>query len=111
MLIKDEDEEDEERFLLLGLGATLRILVVCHCHRARDEVEAMRKSYDFSKGKKNPYARRLEKQITIRLDEDTLRHFKQLAEEAEVPYQTLISLFLRDCARGKKRLTMSSEAA
>ena len=71
----------------------------------------MRKNYDFSKGRKNPYARRLKKQITIRLDEDTLAYFKRLAEEAEVPYQTLINLFLRDCAREKKKLSMKWEAA
>ncbi len=71
----------------------------------------MRKNYDFSKVRKNPHARRLKKQITIRLDEDTLEYFKRLAEEAEVPYQTLINLFLRDCARGMKRLSMKWEAA
>ncbi len=71
----------------------------------------MKKHYDFSKGKKNPYARRSRRQITIRLDEDTLAYFKQLAEDAEVPYQTLINHFLRDCARGKKRLSMRWEAA
>ena len=71
----------------------------------------MKKHYDFSKGKKNPYALRLKRQITIRLDEDTLAYFKQLAEDAEVPYQTLINHFLRDCARGKKRLSMRWEAA
>jgi len=62
-------------------------------------VEKVKKHYDFSKGKRNPYARRLKKQITIRLDEDTLTYFKRLAEEAEVPYQTLINLFLRDCGQ------------
>ena len=71
----------------------------------------MKKHYDFSTGKKNPHARRLKRQITIRLDEDTLAYFKQLAEDAEVPYQTLINHFLRDCARGKKRLSMRWEAA
>ena len=60
----------------------------------------MKKHYDFSKGKKNPYARRLKRQITIRLDEDTLAYFKQLAEDAEVPYQTLINHFLRDWRAG-----------
>ncbi|HTF34523.1 MAG TPA: BrnA antitoxin family protein, partial [Myxococcota bacterium] len=43
----------------------------------------MKKNYDFSQGKRNPYARRLKRQITIRLDEDTLAYFKGLAEEAE----------------------------
>lgn len=59
--------------------------------------------YDFSKAKKNPYARRLKKQITIRLDEETLAYFKDLAEEVEIPYQTLINFFLKDCAQNKKR--------
>jgi predicted DNA binding CopG/RHH family protein len=63
----------------------------------------MKKSYDFSKGKKNPYARRLKRQITIRLDEPTIDYFKELAAETEIPYQTLINLFLRDCAATKKR--------
>ena len=71
----------------------------------------MKKNYDFSKGKRNPYAKRLKKQITIRLDEETLAYFKRLADETEVPYQTLINLFLRDCARGKKRPAMRWEAA
>ena len=71
----------------------------------------MRKNYDFSKGKRNPYARRLKKQITIRLDQETLAYFKRLASETEVPYQTLINSFLRDCARAKKRPAMRWEAA
>ena len=79
--------------------------------RLRNQVEAMKKHCDFSKGKRNPYARRLKKQITIRLDEDTLEYFKQLASQAEIPYQTLINLFLRDCARSKRRLSMRWEAA
>jgi len=63
----------------------------------------MRERYDFSKGKQNPYAKRLKKQITIRLDEDTLDYFKNLAEDTEIPYQTLINLYLRECAKAKKR--------
>jgi predicted DNA binding CopG/RHH family protein len=74
-------------------------------------VEIMRKSYDFSKGKKNPYARRLKRQITIRLDEDTLTYFKKLAEDTEIPYQTLINLYLGECARSKKRPSMRWKAA
>lgn len=71
----------------------------------------MRKSYDFSKARRNPYARRLKRQITIRLDEDTLAYFKQLAAEAEIPYQTLINFYLRECARTKKRPSMRWKAA
>jgi len=64
----------------------------------------MRKSYDFSNSVKNPYAKRLKKQITIRLDEDTINYFKELAEEQGIPYQSLINLYLRDCATEQKKL-------
>lgn len=74
-------------------------------------METMREHYDFSKAKRNPYANRLKKQITIRLDEDTLSYFRRLAEETEIPYQTLINLFLRECARTKKRPAMKWKAS
>lgn len=67
----------------------------------------MRKHYDFSKGKRNPYARRLKRQVTIRLDQDTIRYFKDLAEETGIRYQTLINLYLRECASSGKRLSVS----
>lgn len=67
----------------------------------------MRKSYDFSQGKKNPYASRLKKQVTIRLEEGTVAYFKRLAEETGIPYQTLINLYLRDCAARNRRLDLS----
>ncbi len=70
----------------------------------------MKKSYDFSKGKKNPYAKRLKKQVTIRLDEGTLEYFKGLSDDTGIPYQTLINLFLRDCAQTKKRPSMKWKA-
>ena len=66
----------------------------------------MRKQYDFSKGKKNPYASRLKKQVTIRLDQGTIAYFKDLADETGIPYQTLINLYLRDCAAENKRLAI-----
>jgi uncharacterized protein (DUF4415 family) len=71
----------------------------------------MRKRYDLSNAKPNPYAKRLKRQITIRLDEDTLAYFKKLAEDAEIPYQTLINLYLRECARTRKKPAMKWEAA
>ena len=71
----------------------------------------MRKNYDFSKAKRNPYAKRLKKQITIRLDEQTLQYFKDLSAETEIPYQTLINLYLGECARTKKRPSMRWKAA
>ena len=67
----------------------------------------MRKHYDFSKARRNPYARRLKKQVTIRLDEQTITYFKRLAEQTEIPYQTLINLYLRDCAVNHRRLRLS----
>jgi predicted DNA binding CopG/RHH family protein len=67
----------------------------------------MRKEYDFSKGRRNPYAARLKRQVTIRLDDRTIQYFKQLSAEAGVPYQTLINLYLRDCAATQKRLSLT----
>ena len=66
----------------------------------------MRKEYDFSKAKRNPYASRLKRQITIRLDEPTIDYFKALAEETGIPYQTLINLYLRECAGSRKKLSL-----
>jgi predicted DNA binding CopG/RHH family protein len=66
----------------------------------------MRKEYDFSDAKPNPYARRLKRSITIRVDIRTLQYFQQLAAELEVPYQTLINLYLRDCAESERRPAM-----
>ncbi|HRX51808.1 MAG TPA: BrnA antitoxin family protein [Candidatus Krumholzibacteria bacterium] len=66
----------------------------------------MRKTYDFAAGKKNPYANRLKKQVTIRLEEGTIAYFKDLADEVGIPYQTLINLYLRDCAAKSRRLAM-----
>ncbi|UCH84833.1 MAG: BrnA antitoxin family protein [Candidatus Latescibacterota bacterium] len=66
----------------------------------------MKKEYDFSKGKRNPYAAKLKRQVTIRLDSPTIDYFKQMAEETGIPYQTLINLYLRDCAVKGRRLDM-----
>ena len=68
----------------------------------------MKKEYDFSKlkGRKNPYAKRLKRQITIRVGVDVLEYFKELAEETGIPYQNLIDLYLRDCVVSKKRPSM-----
>ncbi len=58
----------------------------------------MRDHYDFSASKPNAYARRAKQQITIHLDSDTLSWFKAVAHEQGIPYQSLINLYLRDCA-------------
>lgn len=71
----------------------------------------MRDEYDLNemKPRKNPYARRLKKQITIRLGEDVLEYFKDMAAETGVPYQRLIDLYLRDCAASHRRITIQWE--
>jgi uncharacterized DUF497 family protein len=87
LLLDDPDHSDEEpRFLLLG------------------EVPTMRKRYDFSRARRNPYAKLLKQQVTIRLDRPTVSYFKALAADTNIPYQTLMNLYLRDCATSQKRL-------
>ena len=112
-------------FLILGTSKQDNLLVVCHCYRVSDTVvriisakkqqkvkricitiegDLMRAEYDFSKGIKNPYIRKTKKQITINLDIDTINYFKSQAKETGIPYQTLINLFLSDCATQRKQL-------
>jgi len=69
----------------------------------------MRDHYDFSNSVPNPYAQKLKKQITIRLDEDTVRYFKKMADEKGIPYQSLINLYLRDCAQSHRELQIEWE--
>ncbi len=68
----------------------------------------MKKEYDFSKmkGRKNPYAKKLKKQVTLRLGTDVIEYFKGLAGETGIPYQNLINLYLRDCAQSHKKLSL-----
>lgn len=70
----------------------------------------MRPEYDFSKGKKNPYVKALKQKVTIRLDVPTIDYFKSLADETGIPYQTLINLYLRDCAESARKPRMVWEA-
>ncbi len=67
----------------------------------------MRKDYDFSDAKKNPYASQLKKQITIRLDEESISYFKGVSEQVGIPYQGLINLYLRDCAASQRKLNLN----
>ena len=64
----------------------------------------MKKEYDFSQARKNPYASQLKKQITIRLDEDSITYFKNISDSVGIPYQSLINLYLRDWATGGGRV-------
>jgi len=67
----------------------------------------MRTEYDFSNSVKNPYTKKLKKQVTIRLENDTIEYFKNLAVETDIPYQKLINLFLRDCAKHQIKPSIS----
>ena len=64
----------------------------------------MKKEYDFTNAKKNPYANKLKKQITINLNEEVLVYFKNMSEETGIPYQSLINLYLLDCVNNKKTI-------
>jgi uncharacterized protein (DUF4415 family) len=58
----------------------------------------MKKEYDFSRSIKNPYVKKLKKQISIRIENDTVEYFKKLASEIDIPYQNLMNIYLRECA-------------
>ncbi|MDR3668001.1 MAG: CopG family antitoxin [Ignavibacteriaceae bacterium] len=58
----------------------------------------MKKEYDFSKSIKNPFVKKLKKQISIRIENDTVEYFKKLASEIDIPYQNLMNIYLRECA-------------
>ena len=66
----------------------------------------MKKQYDFSESKPNPYLRKSKRQITIRIDAATIDYFKGLSDGTGIPYQNLINLYLRECAAEKKRLKL-----
>ena len=69
----------------------------------------MREEYDFSVAKKNPYTKKIKKQITINIDADTIEYFKTQADMTGIPYQTLINLYLTECATNEKQLHVSWE--
>ena len=71
------------------------------------EEDKMRDHYDFSNGIKNPYADKLKKQITIRLDDQVIDYFKNMAEETGMPYQNIINYYLLDCVKEKKHLELA----
>lgn len=67
----------------------------------------MKDNYDFSKGIKNPYATKLKKQITIRIDADAVDYFKEESKVTGITYQNLINLYLRDCVDQQRKLNIS----
>ena len=66
----------------------------------------MRKNYNLKNSKKNPYAKKLKKQITIRLESETIEYFKKLSTTTGIPYQNLINLYLRECADSHRKLNL-----
>ena len=72
-----------------------------------NEVIKMKEEYDFSKAIKNPYAKKLKKQITINIDSDTIDYFKEQASATGIPYQTLINLYLSDCMMQHRKPNIS----
>ena len=67
----------------------------------------MRKEYDFTNAQLNPYIKKLRKQISIRIDIDTINFFKKQAEETGIAYQNLINLYLSDCAVHSKSINIT----
>ncbi len=67
----------------------------------------MRKEYDFSAARKNPYAAQLKKQITIRLDEESITYFRAISEDVGIPYQSLMNLYLRECAASHRKFSLN----
>ena len=74
--------------------------------RCKKEVDGVREEYDFSQARKNPYVKKQKKQITINIDADTIDYFKVQSDSSGIPYQTLINLYLADCAAKKKQLQL-----
>lgn len=73
----------------------------------KGKVNKMRKEYDFSKGIKNPYAKRLKKQVTMNIDADVIDYFKKQSSASGIPYQTLMNLYLVECMNENKQLKIS----
>ena len=73
----------------------------------KNGVNRMKEEYDFKYARKNPYAKKLKKQITINIDSEIIDYFKEQAKASGIPYQTLINLYLADCAEHHKKLQIS----
>jgi len=67
----------------------------------------MRKEYNFTNSKSNPYVKRLKKQITMRVEKDTIEYFKQISTTIGIPYQNLINLYLTDCAQHHRKISLN----
>ena len=72
----------------------------------------MKEEYDLSQmeSRKNPYAKALKKQVTIRVRADVIDYFKDMSDDSGIPYQTLINLYLQDCVKEHRSLNMDWSA-
>ena len=70
-------------------------------------MDDLRDEYDFAEARPNPYSQRLKKQVTIRLDIDTIEYFKTQSARTGIPYQSLINLYLADCATRERELALT----
>ncbi len=120
----DENSNWEDRFLLLGISSAHGVPLppsrrIHHssyfCTEGNQERvqllprgETMKDEYDLSKMKSrpNPYARKLKKQVTLRIQPEVIDYFKAMAEETGIPYQSLINLYLQDCVNSHRKLNM-----
>ena len=71
--------------------------------------DELRTEYDVAElhPRKNPYVKKLKQQVTINLNVDTVTYFKALSDQTGIPYQTLINLYLTDCAENKRQPLVS----
>ena len=67
----------------------------------------MKEVYDFTNARKNPYTGKLKQQITINIDTETGAYFKSMSENSGIPYQMLINLYLADCVKNNKQLSLA----
>lgn len=119
-----ENSINDDRYVLLGMSSSLRLLIVCHlclsrrywvdphyfCLQSNEartatvpSIFSMKEEYDFSQSTKNPYIKKLKKQVTIRLEEEVIIYFKNLSEQTGIPYQSLINLYLQDCVKMQRK--------
>ena len=75
----------------------------------KEKDDYLEKEFDFSKAKKNPYAKMLKQQVTMNVSSMAIDYFKKEAERTGIPYQTLINLYLTDCAVSKRKLKTTWE--
>ena len=67
----------------------------------------MRKEYNFSNTIKNPYISKDTEQITITLDSNILKYFKNKATKTGIPYKVLITSYLKDCVKKNRELEIN----